>query len=408
MAGQVFIALLNPGIGLLLAGAFGVLWLYRRDQVYVRTAAWAYGVMAVAFVVQDFAPRLPYDVHRIPSNLGFLAAAALLTAAMMQRARVAVPWRLLLALGGVTLGAMVWFLLVQPDLGARIWVMSWGFAAYALVMAVGLARAQRAAAAAGTRPRLIDRLMVRVTVLAGLLYALRPLALAGMPGGAATQFDLASSVYWAMVQSSQAMLSILLALVLMVAFAVDRIGEARAEADTDPLSGLLNRRGFEAAAQAALRRAATAGVPAALMIADLDHFKRINDSHGHAVGDAVIALFGAHVRDLIGVHTIAGRIGGEEFAILLPAVDLGGARRLADQLCRDLPAWASGRVPDGLRPTVSVGLAVGLPGTTLAALLARADRALYDAKQAGRDQVRVFLAAKGEDSAPPRPASLNG
>src|SRR5690606_31117914 len=91
------------------------------------------------------------------------------------------------------------------------------------------------------------------------------------------------------------MISVLFALTLMVAIALDLIGQLRQEANTDKLSGLLNRRGFEDEAALALKQCAARGLPVCLLIADLDHFKSINDTYGHAMGDRVIGLFGGHV-----------------------------------------------------------------------------------------------------------------
>src|SRR3546814_9490492 len=91
------------------------------------------------------------------------------------------------------------------------------------------------------------------------------------------------SLYWTTVQFSQAMVSVVAAISLMVAVALDQIAELRREVDADDLSGLLNRRGFEAQAGAALRRCLDERRPVALIIADLDRFKSINDNHGHAV-----------------------------------------------------------------------------------------------------------------------------
>ena len=102
----------------------------------------------------------------------------------------------------------------------------------------------------------------------------------------------------------------------------DVLAEVTSKSETDTLSGLLNRGGFERQAELAVLGAVRQGVPVALVIADLDHFKSINDSFGHASGDRVIETFAGFLREAAAGHHVAGRIGGEEFAIILPGTNL--------------------------------------------------------------------------------------
>ncbi len=162
-------------------------------------------------------------------------------------------------------------------------------------------------------------------------------------------------------------------------------GERRLEgyAERDALTGLLNRRGFE---KALARLPAEEG--GALLLLDLDHFKRVNDRLGHPAGDAVLRALGARLSPALGGGHILARLGGEEIAVFLPGRDVrageDAARHLRD-VVRDRPF----RLPDGqeVAVTVSIGGARGLPGR-LERLMARADGALYAAKRAGRDRVR--------------------
>ncbi|MFN4166648.1 MAG: GGDEF domain-containing protein, partial [Ferrovibrio sp.] len=167
--------------------------------------------------------------------------------------------------------------------------------------------------------------------------------------------DFQHSLYWTTVQFTQPLISVAFALSLMVAIAMDLISQLRREARTDKLSGLLNRGGFEAAASAALRRSqAGKGLPACLIIADLDHFKQINDTFGHSVGDAVIGLFGRHVAAMCSDDMIAGRIGGEEFAVLLPGHEIQAARLFAESLRACPWDYWSGMLPPKVAPSVSI------------------------------------------------------
>ena len=158
-----------------------------------------------------------------------------------------------------------------------------------------------------------------------------------------------------------------------------------AAAMTDPLTELPNRRAFWAAAEQVLARRRK--VPGCIAVLDLDHFKRINDRHGHAAGDLVLRHFARLAGGYVRERDILARIGGEEFALLLPGASLADAARICERLRAGI-AGRSALLPDGgkVRVTVSGGVAeLGSDG--LDAALRRADLALYEAKGGGRDQL---------------------
>jgi diguanylate cyclase (GGDEF)-like protein len=170
--------------------------------------------------------------------------------------------------------------------------------------------------------------------------------------------------------------------------------EARlaAQSETDPLTGLPNRRGFAERAGAALAAARRQGEPCAVVAFDLDRFKAINDGHGHAAGDVVLRGVGAAIRASVRGGDVSGRMGGEEFALLLPGDDIADAVSVAERLRALVRATVPHPAGGDAAVTLSVGVAVvgaGAPPEALDAALAAADRALYDAKQQGRDRVLV-------------------
>lgn len=384
LSGQLFISLLNPGIGLLFAIAFFLLWLNRRAR-YVAYAAGAYLATAIAFLIQDVAPVLPMELQRLPANFGFLVTGMLFAAAIIKRYGLPIPWRAMGIAMAISLAIFTWFLLVDPSIPARIYAISVGAGAIALMIVRALWPIDK--------PYLIDKVLFWVAALSAANLIIRPVVILTFSGGFTNYVGFQQSVYWTTVQFTQAMVSVVAAISLMVAVAIDMIAELRLQADGDTLSGLLNRRGFEAAAGAALRRCIDEDRPAALLVADLDHFKRINDTHGHAVGDAIIAAFGAHVRALAPPGVIAGRIGGEEFALLVPGAGIEAARPFAEAVRIGLAAACAAQIPANLCPTTSIGVAVGRPGAGLPRLMDEADKALYEAKRGGRNRVRSFSPA---------------
>jgi diguanylate cyclase (GGDEF)-like protein len=168
------------------------------------------------------------------------------------------------------------------------------------------------------------------------------------------------------------------------------------QALTDDLTGLVNRRGFGGALEAAVEQARRFGEPLALILADIDDFKRINDLFGHPVGDEVLRSFSellrAHVRDV----DVPSRIGGEEFAILLPGTDAGEAATVAERMRQSLSTFTV-PVSDGRAVHMTSSFGIAELGTSAMPddLLRAADEALYRAKSDGKNRI-----AKSADAAP--------
>jgi diguanylate cyclase (GGDEF)-like protein len=157
-------------------------------------------------------------------------------------------------------------------------------------------------------------------------------------------------------------------------------------ATVDGLTGLRNRRWLDDAFTRQLERAVRIGQPVTLMMIDLDHFKKLNDEHGHLVGDAVLGRVGEVLTAGLRPQDLLARYGGEEFAVLLPGMDARASLAIAERL--RLSIEHEERINgDTLLPktTISLGLAESRPDETLSSLLVRADGALYRAKRAGRN-----------------------
>lgn len=176
-------------------------------------------------------------------------------------------------------------------------------------------------------------------------------------------------------------------------------GEIEELARRDPLTGLLNRRAFFEMARAALERAREQPVPLTLLVLDADHFKAINDRHGHAAGDDALKLIAATLLGATRQYDLVGRIGGEEFAVLLRGAAPDEAGLVAERIVSAVRLADFRRAGRPVALSISVGIAVLEPGLDLDALFARADAALYAAKRGGRGRSQVAE----PEGAPPQP-----
>ena len=174
----------------------------------------------------------------------------------------------------------------------------------------------------------------------------------------------------------------------------EEVRRSRNEALVDSLTGLANRRAFDERLAARLAESA-AGVtpPPCLLMVDIDHFKAINDRYGHGFGDQVLKAVSALLKGLVPAEALTARVGGEEFAILLPDVDITAARSLAEMLRQRVGAARIRRQNSDqtlARVTISVGLTWHRMDEPSQAFVDRADQALYASKNAGRDRVTVL------------------
>ena len=169
----------------------------------------------------------------------------------------------------------------------------------------------------------------------------------------------------------------------------------------DALTGLYNRWYVMEKIESEMNRSLRHGSPVALLMLDIDHFKRINDSFGHAAGDQVLKSFGQVLRESCRVYDVPGRYGGEEFCIVLPETRIGSTTVVAERIRQRLADSRFDVGADRVAITASIGIA-GMDAddsvVSSAALIDRADRALYSAKNHGRNRVEVWASAPGGDT----------
>jgi diguanylate cyclase (GGDEF)-like protein len=191
-------------------------------------------------------------------------------------------------------------------------------------------------------------------------------------------------------QSLMVPVTIVLSIAMYVSPLVASDVRHRADSSLDELTGLLNRRGLESRFAEVAEQAALTGQPVSLVLADIDHFKRVNDEHGHAVGDAVLREVAQAMRRALRTFELLYRFGGEEFLLLLPGAETQEAGTIAESLRATVEALE----PSGLEVTCSFGVATARNGTVeFDHLLRDADAALYGAKAGGRNLVEVCAPA---------------
>jgi diguanylate cyclase (GGDEF)-like protein len=242
----------------------------------------------------------------------------------------------------------------------------------------------------------LDRFLMAVLAVNGAHFLAKPFVAHALGGWGVDPQAYHQTPYAMISQSVGTVLALALALLMLIMLVRDALAQATSRSETDALSGLFNRGGFQHHAELSLRDAARRHLPVALAIADLDHFKAINDGFGHACGDRVIERFAALLRQTAGDNPVAGRIGGEEFAVLLPGTNLAAARLFAEGARSAFGSLPIDGLPPDHRCTASFGVTELLPGDGIAELMQRADRALYAAKKGGRDQVRVAIESAAE------------
>lgn len=268
---------------------------------------------------------------------------------------------------------------------ARVALSSLIVAAYTLAAAAEIWR--------GRRERLMSRVPILVLLLLHavlMLFRYPALQAWGHPGET-TMFTFP----WVSLHAFEALLFTVVIAFLLLCMTKERGElEQRLMASLDPLTGVLNRRAFLTRGRDLLDGDRRAGRPSALLLVDLDHFKRVNDRFGHAVGDEVLRRFCRATEQVSPPGALLARLGGEEFGLLLPGAGPEAASDIAQRL---RASFARARLEaDGIKfqVTVSVGLATSEEaGHVLEGLLAAADLTLYQAKELGRDRVERHLIA---------------
>jgi diguanylate cyclase (GGDEF)-like protein len=324
------------------------------------------------------------------ANLLFLGAPALMLAGFQRHLGRPAPYRALAALVTVSTVTLGIFHYGVDAMAVRVALSSF----FHGILCVAMVRALRPWAHPD-RARYPIRFAFGAALTLATAHAVRATMYAVHHDAHVTLFDASAVNLVCFALGTLALPGLTLGAVMMANAGL--IGQARYAAEHDHLTGAWSRRAFFGRAERAHADAVHTGETLSLLIFDVDHFKAINDTHGHAVGDRVLADLVARTGAVLRGDACA-RLGGEEFAVLLPHADADAALQLAEKLRRTLErAAVAGAGGAAVRYTVSVGAASLDEGESLAGLLQRADAALYAAKRGGRNRVVDARAAEGID-----------
>lgn len=308
------------------------------------------------------------------SNALILLTMALLSIGISQRFKQRPRYILLSAIMVLTLSGLGFYIFAHDGLLERSAILGLGLAAICLTILADIPKRQQRTP--------VEALLFWLVVASALAFVCRPLF--AVPSIVGEDFKTA---YWLAISISDTLICSTLAVGIFAIIAVDITKKIRSEAESDFLSGLLNRRGLKRNAEMLLHAQPDLDT-FSLIVSDLDLFKSINDHCGHAAGDRIIQCFARILRLNSPPEAIIARLGGEEFAILLPSCDLSTAHKIAEDIRITFETSAPGIVRDALQPTASFGIAIATGHEDLEALLDQADQALYRAKKEGRNCVR--------------------
>lgn len=377
VSGAIYALIVNACVAVLFAATFAVL---RASYPQQRATGWFCATYAIGL----FAPLSELAVRFAPAPLPFTATSYLTLVVSMlcftQGVTVLTGRRPPRAVAPA-IAAMALVGRLMLDDGARNTIgygLVYQFPFYAMlllctVMAIRAVRERRdpSWAALGV-----------IFAVTASHFAVKPFFAAAF-GSGETMRDYATSSYALFSQAVGGLLTIASALAVLLMIVRSILRTTRTESETDMLTCIANRRGFERRAAVSIAAARREGEAMAAIMLDLDHFKQINDGFGHATGDAVLRAVGQALTRAMPPDALIARLGGEEFVALLSRTDLRGVA-VAGEAIRAAVARLGPQLP---AVTVSGGIAELGPLDTLVTLLDRADRHTYEAKQAGRDRI---------------------
>ena len=380
MKDNILIGLLNPMIALIFASTFLVFWSRDKERTYIFVIAVSYLSMGVGFLVSLFGPDEWILLRSAISNFCYAAATVMLVWALAKRANLVAPILLLSTIAALSVPFNTWLKITSDNINASLYATNF---IIGIMFGIGAWILRN-----NTNKNLIERILFWTILLTAIQFWVRPIISLAIETNIQPD-EYRQTTYWVVLNFTTALFSVLVALALIAASARDVMSDVIKDTSFDHLTGLKIRRVFDEDARKMINDHASRNVPLSLILLDVDHFKEINDTYGHPCGDQVLSTLGNVLKQSIRETDVAGRVGGEEFCILLSNTDGKASQVFAEGLRLKLPTIRLSCLPSSNSISASFGVVSYKKGDSLDELYKRADKALYQAKESGRNCVRM-------------------
>lgn len=378
------LGLLTPLMGLGFAATFFVLWRVGRLPRHVLGFTISYVIMATGYLSTHLLPSDTFFLFHLTQAI-YSVGITLFLASVCDRVGMRIHLPSFAVIYAVSAAALAVAVAVSSNVGPRLIIVNTGYGVMFAMAVATLLTAQRRSA--------IDTGVIVMMAVQATDFLVRP-NMTLLYQGTIPAEVYRDSMYYAVIGLVLGVKSTATAMMLLVATVSEWTAKVRESGERDALTGLRDRGAFDQAMREQLPRAQAEGRALSIVVADIDHFKQVNDIWGHQAGDRAIMGFGELIECTVRGCDTAGRIGGEEFCIAVWNCENEPAQRLAERIRQAFARLKHEGLGDDIRLTASFGVATARAGETYEQLFARADAALYEAKAKGRDRVEnaEFLA----------------
>lgn len=373
--------IMAPAIFAIFTIGFALIWQQNRHIAAAGIWALGYFFACLSFALTPTLNNFPQlQLLRPAADAAYLISALLLVIGLGVRYSKKIPTPALATVFSASLAVTYWHWFVVDNYSVRTEALSYGCGAL-----LGIGTWMLYPTLKSNKNHILFWIVTAFSIQAFLL----PITAIYILNDRFTQESVGGSIYLELLTLTVSLTAICLATALLVDLGMQIVRRLRDESRTDILTGLLNRRAFETLVDELNERLTKPSSPTVLIVCDLDHFKRVNDTFGHIVGDAVIRGFGDVLKTSCRPGDSIGRIGGEEFGVLLPETSLAMGRLLAEKLRIAFEAHHFTAALGDITPTASFGVAELRAGEKYEKVFSRADAALYAAKKNGRNCVQI-------------------
>ncbi len=380
MNSQDAVGLFSPLMALIFAFTFIMIGTFRKSDSFAPVMGFAFVLIAAGlYVPWAYADAYPIG-HAIAADTLCTLTIFPIAHALIVRQGSRPPWFILTAISACWLLVSYYLVFTEETYNLRFTLGSIVAATLIIAVLFSMKQAQEVP--------LVEELIYAVLVLTAMQMIVRPIfTLITSPP--ITSANLVGSLEWTVFNFIAGVTILALGLLFLAVSVLDMVDDLRHQARSDAGTGLLNRRGFESCALKAIDKAKADNRSLSLIVCDIDRFKSVNDIYGHSAGDLVLRSVADVLESSVRKGDRVGRIGGEEFAILLSATDVEIAAALAQAMCLSIEMQNFPAVVSNHKVTASFGVAALEENDTYQSLFERADMALYKAKDCGRNRVVI-------------------